>query len=59
MKTDKMVRRIEDYIRGVIQLKLETLGISFEELCDTPPEFSEEMLRDPLKYKSYRAFISL
>ena len=54
-----MIRRIEDYIRGVIQLKLETLGISFDELCDTPPEFNEEALRDPMKYKSYRAFISL
>ena len=59
MKSDKMLRRIEDYIRGVIQLKLEALGISFEELCDTPPEFDEETLSDPVKYKSYRAFLSL
>jgi len=59
MRDDRLLKRIEEYIRGKIQLKLETLKISFEDLCDDLPEFTHESLKDPLKYRQYRYFISL
>jgi len=56
---DPVLRRLEEYIRGKIQLRLETLNVSFEDLLNAPPEFRPEDLDDPSFYARYRAFLLL
>jgi len=50
---------LEKFLVDSIHKKLNKLKIPFEDLCDTPPEFSESYISDPLNYRKYRAFLQL
>jgi hypothetical protein len=38
---------------------LDRINIPYRDLCETPPEFNEKFLNDPLNYRKYQHFLQL
>lgn len=59
IEKDATLRRLEDYLRGKVQLCIELLNISLKDLRESPPEFRCEDFQDPIKADRIRKFLIL
>jgi len=59
MIDEKALNFLELYLFAKIFDKLNKMKISYKMLTDTPPEFSQEFINDPLNFTKYQYFVAL
>lgn len=59
MIDEKTLNFLELYLFAKVFDKLNKMKISYDVLTDTPPEFSQEFISDPINFTKYQYFVAL